>query len=121
MTPWIYLIISSALEVGWVFSVRSMQFSELKKISFSSLWLDTSAAIAVILPFVGYVGFGLSNIYCFSMALKYIPATTAFAAGMAMALAGMKMGEIFVFRQTSSTTDYICLLLLIVAVIGLKK
>lgn len=121
MTPWTYLMISSILEVGWILSVRSMQFSELRKLSFSSLWLDTQSTMMVILPFIGYVGFGLANIYCFSMALKSIPASTAFASGMAMALGGMKLVEIFVFKQTGSMSDYICMALLVVAVLGLKK
>ena len=118
---WLYLIIASVLEIGWTFSLKFISFSDLKKISGRNLFSDFNSNFIIILPFLGYVFFGIGNIYFFSLAMKQIPASTAFAVWMAVALAGMKLLEVLVFKASISATDLFCFVLLIIAIIGIKK
>jgi len=118
---WLYLFIASFFEIGWIFSLKKLRFAEIKKISLQSLSLQPSENFLTILPLLGYIGFGLANIYFFSLAMKQIPASTAFAVWMGITIAGVKFIEVVFLRAVSKPTDYVFLALIALAIIGLKK
>jgi quaternary ammonium compound-resistance protein SugE len=121
MTAWVYLFLASIFEVGWIFSLKFINVKNVKGISFESLKNQPLQDLLIVLPFIGYIVFGIGNIYCFSIAMKGIPASTAFAVWMAVALAGVKLVEVIIFKEPSKATDYIFLALILVAIIGLKR
>jgi quaternary ammonium compound-resistance protein SugE len=121
MINWVYLLIASLLEVCWTISLKNLSFSKLKTISFVDLQKDTGQTLLIVLPFVGYVIFGVGNIYFFSQAMKVIPASTAFAIWMAMTLVGIKLWEVFFLKESVQVSDYFYLVLIVIAIIGLKK
>ncbi|MBI3219664.1 MAG: hypothetical protein HYZ44_09150 [Bacteroidetes bacterium] len=118
---WFYLIVAALLEVGWIFSLKKFSFAELKKFSFQLAIDQPLAATELILPLVGYVLFGLGNIYFFSLAMKHIPASTAFAIWMGLTLAGVKLVEVLILKHETKILDLFYLALLVIAIIGLKK
>jgi quaternary ammonium compound-resistance protein SugE len=118
---WLYLIIASILEVGWIFSLKKINFHAIKGISFHLFTEKPTESIGTLLPLVGYAVFGLGNIYFFSLAMKKIPASTAFAVWMAITLAGVKAIEVVFFKEPIKMTDYLFLALLVIAIMGLKK
>lgn len=118
--PWIYLFIASIFQIAWTFSLKYM---DMKKI-FAIKWLyffDDSSGSLLLLPFVGNTIFGLVNIYCFSMALKFIPTSTALAIWMGISLIGVKLIDIGFFKQPFHITQLIFLLLILAGIIGLKS
>lgn len=119
MIYWIYLLIASFLETGWMLSLKYISFSALKNLSFQSAGWKGSAL--VIAPFIGYVVFGIGNIYCFSVATKHIPVSIAFAIWMGVALCSIKVIEIVFYKQTGSFMEYVFMAMLLVAIIGLKS
>ena len=121
MTPWIYLLIASILEVCWTISLKNLSFSKLTAITLTALRTETNQTFLIILPFIGYVVFGVGNIYFFSQAMKLIPASTAFAAWMALTLIGIKLWEVLFLKEPTQVTDYVYLFLIVVAIIGLKR
>jgi quaternary ammonium compound-resistance protein SugE len=121
MISWIFLFVASLFEIGWMFSLKFISIEQVKKISFHTLAATPKHDVLVILPFLGYVFFGIGNIYCFSTAMKGIPTSTAFAVWMAVALAGVKLVEVFFFKEPIRYMDYFYLILLLVAIVGLKK
>jgi multidrug transporter EmrE-like cation transporter len=118
---WLYLIIASVFEIGWIFSLKKLGFAEIRKISFQSLSQQPSESFLTVLPLLGYIGFGLANIYFFSLAMKQIPASTAFAIWMGVTLTGVKLIEVLFFKEVSKPMDYVFLALIALAIIGLKK
>lgn len=112
---WVFLFIASVMEVGWMYSLKFIDFAALKRFSF------TVEFITVALPLIGYILFGLANIYFFSLALKTIPTATAFAIWTVTALAGIKLIDIWFFKEPSKISDYFFLLLAIISIVGLKK
>jgi quaternary ammonium compound-resistance protein SugE len=119
MTAWIYLFVASLFEVGWMLSLKHINFASAKSIFARSVnWAE---AVLILLPFAGYVAFGIGNIYCFSVATKQIPVSVAFAIWMGVALCGVKLIEIFIYKQTGSFMDYVFMTMLVVAIIGLKS
>ncbi len=118
---WLYLFIASLFEIGWIFSLKKLSFAEIKKISFQAIAQHPTDNLVALLPLVGYVGFGLANIYFFSLAMKEIPASTAFAIWMGVTLAGVKMIEVFFFKDAIKPMDFVYLGLILIAIIGLKK
>lgn len=118
---WLYLFIASLFEIGWIFSLRKLSFAEIKKISFHAIAQHPTDNLIILLPLLGYIGFGLANIYFFSLAMKQIPASTAFAIWMGVTLAGVKLIEVSFFKEAIKPMDYVYLGLILVAIVGLKK
>jgi multidrug transporter EmrE-like cation transporter len=118
---WLYLFIASLFEIGWIFSLKKLSFAEIKKISFQAMAQHPTDNLLALLPLLGYIGFGLGNIYFFSLAMKQIPASTAFAIWMGVTLAGVKLIEVLLFKEAIKPIDFLYLGLILVAIIGLKK
>jgi quaternary ammonium compound-resistance protein SugE len=76
--------------------------------------------LPVLLPFVGYILFGLANIYLFSMAIKQIPTATAFAVWTASTLILIKVVELAFFRQQISLVEVFFMMLIMIGILGLK-
>jgi quaternary ammonium compound-resistance protein SugE len=76
--------------------------------------------LPVLLPFVGYILFGLANIYLFSMAIKQIPTAIAFAVWTASTLILIKVAELSFFQQRISWAEAFFIMLIMVGILGLK-
>jgi len=73
-----------------------------------------------LLPFIGYILFGLANIYLFSLAIKQLPTAVAFAVWTAATLIFIKIAELLFFHQRISWTEVFFMLLIMVGILGLK-
>ncbi len=118
---WLYLFIASLFEIGWIFSLKKLSFAEIKKVSIQAMTQHPTDNFIVLLPLLGYIGFGLANIYFFSLAMKEIPASTAFAIWMGVTLAGVKLIEVLLFKEAIKPIEFLYLGLILVAIVGLKK
>lgn len=99
---WLYLLLAGLLEVGWVISLKHTDgFTKVK-------------------PIIGYVLFGLGNVYLFSLALKSLPMGLAFSIWMGIAVTGTLIYESFVYNQTFSPFKICCILFILLGIIGLK-
>jgi len=117
---WIYLLIASLFEICWTFCLKFMSVQKLRTISWGSL-LSRRAHWEILMPFAGYIVFGVGNIIFFSMAMKQISATTALAAWMGLTLIGTKLAEIYFFKQPSNLYQFLYISLILVGIIGLKQ
>ena len=117
---WLYLFFASLFEIGWTFSVK---FLDVKKV-LAIPWLHffaTRQNFYTLAPLLGYIFLGIGNIVFFSMALKQIPASTAMAVWLGVALIGVKLVDMFVFKQPYNFLQFFYFALIIVGVIGLKR
>ncbi len=96
-----------------------MTFKDLKTLRFINFY-QWHGGLPVLLPFVGYILFGLANIYLFSMAIKQIPTATAFAVWTATTLIFLKIAELVFFHQRISYVEVFFMLLIMVGIMGLK-
>ena len=117
---WIYLLIASILEVGWTISLKLLDFGKLKNISFANFF-SVENGRGFIFPLLGYIFFGLANTYFFSMAMKDIPASTALAIWLGVAMIGIKIIDTVFFQEPVHFSQLICFLLILAGVIGLKS
>ncbi len=116
---WIYLILAATCETAWTFCLKFMKFSDLKTLGITTFY-KWQGGLAVLLPFVGYVLFGLANIYFFSTAIKQIPTAMAFAVWTAITLIFLKVAEVLIFHQRISWPEVFFMLLIMVGILGLK-
>jgi multidrug transporter EmrE-like cation transporter len=116
---WIYLFLGAVFETAWTYSLKVMKFSDLKTVRWNNI-LDPQTGLSVILPFLGYIVFGIGNIIFFSMAMKKIPAATAFAVWTAMAITLIKLTDVVVLNQKLSLGEVFFLVMITVGIIGLK-
>ena len=117
---WFYLILASCLEVCWIYSVKFLDMKKIIAISWRNLFNDYSQ-LKSLLPLLAYLFFGLTNVILFSMAMRKIPASTAFAVWMALALVVAKVVEIAWFKETYSWANLFFVLLILVGIVGLKS
>jgi quaternary ammonium compound-resistance protein SugE len=116
---WIFLIIAAACEAAWTFSLKLMNFGNLKTLNRHTL-IDPAISLPAILPFAGYIIFGLINIYFFSMAIKQIPMAIAFAVWTASSLVFIKTTEVVFLKQSISFAEIFFILIIMGGILGLK-
>ncbi|HEV3325193.1 MAG TPA: SMR family transporter [Puia sp.] len=117
---WFYLFIGSVFEMAWTFSLRFMNVKKLKALHWKSLFTETGNW-AILWPFVGYVVFGLANVYCVSLAMKDIPASTVLAVWMGTTLVGVKLVEILFLKSNYDLYQFLYIGLILVGIVGLKR
>lgn len=116
---WIFIIIAALFEAAWTFCLKFMKFSELKLIKFNSI-LSLYKGLPVILPFIGYLIFGVANIYFFSLAIKQLPVAIVYAAWTAITLILIKAAEMLLFGQRLSIVETLFMLMIMTGILGLK-
>jgi quaternary ammonium compound-resistance protein SugE len=115
---WFYLLLAAICETCWTFSLK---YADLKKVKTLD-WQNFAATegLLIWLPLVGYVVFGVANIYFFSSAMKTIPTATAFAVWTAISMGLIKLSEVLFFKNSISWSEIFFLLLITVGIVGLK-
>ncbi|HTD40520.1 MAG TPA: SMR family transporter [Mucilaginibacter sp.] len=116
---WLYIIIAAVFESAWTFSIKFMKFSDMKKLQFATFY-KLNGGLPVILPFAGYIVFGICNIYFFSLAIKQLPTATAYAVWTAATLIMIKIAEIVFFQQRFSFIELFFITLIMTGILGLK-
>ena len=119
MTAWIYLLVASCFEVCWIYSLKWLDMKRIAQIKPSTL-VGSIEPWQALFPLLGYIAFGLGNIYFFSQAMKTIQASTAFAVWMGLALVFSKGVDILVFKEAYNMQQLFFTLLVLLGIIGLK-
>jgi quaternary ammonium compound-resistance protein SugE len=117
---WIYLLIASLSEAIWLYAVKFMDVKAVKAMGWGGLFSDPLHAKA-LLPFLGYAVFGAGNVIFLSMSMRTIPASTAYAVWMAVALVSSKLIDTFWFKQPMNGMQMLWFAFIIVGVVGLKR
>jgi quaternary ammonium compound-resistance protein SugE len=116
---WIYLVLAATCETAWTFCLKYMKFSDLKTLRFINFF-SWSGGLPVLIPFIGYLLFGLANIYLFSLAIKQIPTAIAFAVWTATTLILLKIAEVSFFHTRISLVEVFFMLVIMIGIFGLK-
>lgn len=119
MRPWLFLLIAASFETAWTYAVKYLSFSALKTLRWNTFYLP-GVGLPILLPLLGYIVFGVANIYFFSQAIKQIATPTAFAVWTAMALILIKLVDVLVFKSNWSLTELFFLTLIGVGIVGLR-
>lgn len=113
---WFYIFLAALFEVAWTFSLKFLKFADLKLLKWSSVFKSNSA----IFPLIGYILFGLGNIYFFSLALKKVPMSIAFGVWTATSIIILKFFELYFSKTKISFPELFFLLLITIGIVGLK-
>ena len=119
MIAWIYILIASIFEICWIYSLKYMEFKKLIHAGFVKVFTEKESFLLLI-PALLYVAFGLGNIIFFSKAMRTIPASTAFAVWMGVALIGVKIVDVIIIKEPLSATNIIFMAVILVGIVGLK-
>jgi quaternary ammonium compound-resistance protein SugE len=119
-TGWLYLLIASLSEAVWLYAVKFMDVKALRAMGWSGLFSDPLHAKPV-LPFLGYAVFGAGNVIFLSMSMRTIPASTAYAVWMAVALLTSKLIDVFYFKESYNGMQVVWFACILIGVIGLKQ
>lgn len=116
---WFYLFIAALFESAWTFSLKFMRFGDLKTLRFTNFY-KTAEGLPILVPFLGYILFGIGNIYFFSMAIKHVSTATAYAVWTAITLVLIKLAEVAIFKQKISWLEVFFMMMIMAGIMGLK-
>ena len=116
---WIYLIIAAVFETAWTFSIKLMQFSALKTLRANNFFA-MHTGLPILLPFIGYIVFGVGNIYFFSLGIKQVPTAIAYAVWTAVTLILIKLSELVFLKQRISWAEIGFMLMIMIGILGLR-
>jgi len=119
MTGWLYLLLASCLEVCWIYTLKVLDMKRIFAIKPAAMLHDSEPWHA-LLPLLGSIIFGLCNVLAITKAMKTIPAGTAFAVWMGLALVATKFIDIVYFKQPFTIQQLIFTALVLIGIIGLK-
>ncbi|MCJ8211484.1 SMR family transporter [Mucilaginibacter sp. RS28] len=116
---WIFILIAAVFETAWTFSLKLMTFSELKTLRFNNFYTP-NYGLPILLPFLGYIVFGVGNVYFFSLATKSVSTATAYAVWTGMTLVLIKLSETFFLKQKTTLLELLFLSLIMTGILGLR-
>lgn len=116
---WLYLFIAALFESAWTFSLKFMRFGDLKTLRFTNFY-KVAEGLPILVPFVGYILFGIGNIYFFSIAIKHVSTATAYAVWTAITLVLIKLAEVVIFKQKISWLEVLFMMMIMAGIMGLK-
>ena len=117
---WLYLLLASIMEVCWNYSLKYTSLDKIKALDWSQFFSNSAGALTV-LPAVGYIAFGVGNVFFFSKALTTIPTGTAFAIWMGTALVGIKIVDTLILKEAFQWAQVFYIGCILVGIIGLKR
>jgi quaternary ammonium compound-resistance protein SugE len=96
-----------------------MNFKSLTLLRWDNFYV-VDQGIPILIPFLGYILFGIGNIVCFSQAIKVIPTATAFGIWTAATLILLKIADSLFFHQKISWLEVLFMFLIGIGIVGLK-
>jgi quaternary ammonium compound-resistance protein SugE len=114
-----YLFIAALLETAWTYSIKFLTFKDVLTLRFNNFYTPEHG-LPILIPFLGYIFFGIGNIYFFSLAMKTIPTAIAFAVWTSLTLVLIKLVDAFWLHQKVSFTEVFYTILIIIGIVGLK-
>ncbi len=115
---WLYLVMAALFETAWTFCVKYLKVSNFKLLTWVNFYKVDG--VQIIAPLLGYIAFGLMNVYFFSLAIKQISTAVAFAVWTALTLTFIKVAELLLFKQGISWLELFFMMLIMAGIIGLK-
>lgn len=116
---WLFLFIASLFEALWTYAVKYLNFNNLKTLRLDNFY-KMDGGLPIFLPLVGYVLFGVGNIFFFSLSLKSLTNATAYSVWTAMTIVVLKLIELLYFKQKMSLMEVFFIMMIIAGIMGLK-
>jgi quaternary ammonium compound-resistance protein SugE len=99
---WVYLVIAGILEIAWAIGMKQSQ-------GWTRLWPSVWTLVTMIISF-----------WLLSVAMKHLPAGTAYAVWTGIGAAGTAVLGIIIFKEPATAARIACIVLILSGVIGLK-
>jgi quaternary ammonium compound-resistance protein SugE len=99
---WWYLFVAGGLEIAWLITLKYSQ-------GFTRFWPTLLAFILAV-----------CTSYLISLAIRILPAGTAYAIWTGMGVAGGAVAGMILFNESRDPLRLLCILIIIVGIVGLK-
>ena len=99
---WVYLVIAGILEIAWAIGMKQSQ-------GWTKLWPSVWTLVTMVISF-----------WLLSVAMKILPAGTAYAVWTGIGAAGTAILGIIIFKEPATAARLACVGLIVAGVIGLK-
>ncbi len=116
---WLFLVLASICEIGWVYCIRYMNQLSMKELMTLEVFFKNNGWLAII-AIVGYAGFGIANVILFSAALKKIPASAGFGIWTGLAILGNTIIDHWILGVDFSILQGLFAFILLVGILGMR-
>jgi len=116
---WLFTLLAALCEVCWLLSIKYLDFKALSSFKWVKFH-NVQESLSTLVPFICYLGFGLANVICFSIASKKLPTAVVFATWLAVALVITTVIDVGYFKESYSRLQYVFIIVILVGVVGLK-
>lgn len=116
---WLFLILASVCEIGWLHCIRYMNKLNINELLSLKAFSEDDGWLAIV-AIVGYAGFGIANVLLFSAALKKIPASAGFGIWTGLAILGNIVIDHWVLGVDFTMLQGIFALLLLTGILGIR-
>jgi quaternary ammonium compound-resistance protein SugE len=99
---WIYLLISGVFEIGWAIGLKATN-------GFKNFW-----------PICYTLATGTGSLYFLGLALRDLPAGSAYAAWTGIGAVGVVVISVIYFHEPVTPARLLCISLILFGVLGLK-
>jgi quaternary ammonium compound-resistance protein SugE len=100
--PWILVVVSGLLEVGWAIGLKASN--------------GFTRPLASVLTILGM----LASFALLSIAVRQLPIGTAYAVWVGIGAVGTAIVGIIAYHESANLARMLCLLLVVVGIVGLK-
>lgn len=100
--PWLYLMIATVLEIGWMISLKFTH------------------GFTRLVPSICYAVLGWCSAYFLSLSFKTISIGTAYAIWMGTAIVGATIFGIIYFKDPYRKLRILCIMLIVLGILGLR-
>ncbi len=116
---WLYLIGAAIAQTGWAYSIKYIRWESLKALRWNTFY-QPDVGLPALLPWGGYVIFGIVNTVLLAAAMRTIPTTTAFAVWMGLSLIFLKAADVMWLKLSWSWSELFFIMLITISIVGLK-
>lgn len=102
-----------------MYSLKYMRLDDLKTLRWDTFY-RSDGSLPALLPWLGYVFFGIVNTVLLTIAMRTISTTTVFAVWMALTLVFLKSADVFFLKMSWSWSELFFIMLITIGIVGLK-
>ena len=116
---WLCLLLAAIMETAWAYALKLMQFDKLRLLTPANFYRP-DPGLRILLPFTGYIIFGIANVYFFSIATRQIPLATAFTIWTGISIVLIKICDSLFLRQRVQVAEVLFILMILGGIAGLR-
>lgn len=114
----IYLLIASVLQLGWLYNMKRLKKGIWKELKTKPFHLYKK--LLIVLPVILYLVFGISNVIFLTWSMQNIPPSIAYAVWTGLVIVAATIIDQIYSRKRMNSGKWIFIVIILIGIIGLR-